>query len=132
MSENLGPSDFTTDEDDSNDDGDSGRETRTSRRRMKNIRQKRRPQQDTPKKKTARELGPSPSRVAQPAFLIKDILSREKQEQVGARRHVPREFKRQKVDAQRSEKPSWVLPPLPVLKVCGTMREDSAKVPERL
>jgi hypothetical protein len=83
---------------------------------MKNIRQKRRPRQNTPKKKAIAESGPSPSRVAQPTFLIKDILAQEKQEQVGARRHIPRELRRQKVDAQKSEKPSWVLSPLPVLK----------------
>jgi len=63
----------------------------------------------------------SAARVAQPAFLIKDILALDKQEQIGTRRVVPSEHKRQKAEAEKSEKSLWALPPLPILKPCDTV-----------
>jgi hypothetical protein len=116
-----------------NDDGDSSVEAKVSRRTMKNIRQKRRSRQNTPKKKPARELPrSSAARVAQPAFLIKDILALDKQEQIGTRRLVPGEPRRQKAEAERSEKSLWVLPPLPILKSCDTMPTGSEMVSEKV
>jgi hypothetical protein len=119
ISELLGPNDFTTDDEGSNndnDDVDSSGEAKISRRTMKNIRQKRRSRQNTPKKKTARDLPrPSAARVAQPVFLIKDILALDKQEQIGTRRLVPSEPRPQKAEAEKSEKSLWVLPPIPIL-----------------
>jgi hypothetical protein len=127
ISELLGPNDFTTDDEGSNNDNDdSCGEAKVSRRTMKNIRQKRRSRQNTPKKKPTKELPrSSTARVAQPAFLIKDILALNKQEQIGTRRLVPGEPRRQRAEAEKSEKSLWVLPPLPILKSCDTMPTGS-------
>jgi hypothetical protein len=136
IAELLGPKDFATDDEGSNndnDEGDSSVEAKVSRRTMKNIRQKRRSRQNTPKKKPARELSrPSAARVAQPAFLIKDILALEKQEQIGTHRLAPGEPRRQKAEAEKSEKSLWVLPPLPILKSCDTMPTGSEMVSEKV
>lgn len=86
---------------------------------MKNIRQRKRSRQDTPKKKSTRELPRIlATRTAQPAFLIKDILSLDKKEQIGTRRIVPGRYRRQKSESQMSEKKHWALPPIPILRSC--------------
>ena len=130
ISELLGPNDFTIDDEGSNNDNDdSCGEAKISRRTMKNIRQKRRSRQNTPKKKPTKELPrSSTARVAQPAFLIKDILALNKQEQIGTRRLVPGEPRRQ----IESEKSPWELPPLPILKSCDTMPTGSEMVSEKV
>ena len=107
VAEFVGPGDFMTDDDGSNDEGDSTAEMKVSRRKIKNIRQKRRQHQSPPnKKKTAREpLTPSATR-AEPT----DSLTREKRAQSHV---VPAKPKLLPIRLQ--------LPPLPELKSCSLM-----------
>jgi hypothetical protein len=135
IAELLGPNDFTTDDEGSNndnDDRDSCGEVKISRRKMKNIRQKRRSSQNTPKKKKKTVRSSSTARLAQPTFLIKDILSRDKQDQIGARRLVPSERKRQRAGTQKGEKNCWALPPLPILKSSDKILMDSEMVSDKV
>jgi hypothetical protein len=134
ISELLGPNDFTIDDEGSNNDNDDSRgEANISRRTMKNIRQKRRSRQNTTKKKPTKELPrSSTARVAQPAFLIKNIRALNKQEQIGTRRLVPGEPRRQKAAADKSEKSPLELPPLPTFKSCDTMPTGFEMVSEKV
>ena len=68
--------------------------------------------------------------VAQPPFLIKDVLALDKKEQIGTRRLVPGELRRQKAEVEKSEKRRWALPPLPILQSCDAMPKGSEMVLE--
>ncbi|KAH6670166.1 hypothetical protein B0J14DRAFT_113917 [Halenospora varia] len=129
IAELLNSNDFMTDDDDSNndDDGDSNGEIRVTRRKMKNIRQRRRSLQTTPKKKIGKDMVRRPAaRVPAPTF-IKDIVSRNKQDKVGTGRCSPQISRNQKPEVERSEsagparkknstRRAYILPPIPILK----------------
>jgi len=132
IAELLTLNDFTTDDEDSgnDDDGDSNGEIKVTRRKMKNIRQKRRSPQTTPKKKSRNDITCRPAARVPPTF-IKDIVSRNKQDKLGTRRCSPYNFRKQKPEVEmsqsagparqknatsRTKKSPYALPPIPILK----------------
>ena len=104
---------------------------KVTRRKMKNIRQRRRSPQTTPKKKIGKDMTRRPAARVPPPTFIKDIVSKNKKDKVGASRcspYIPRKQKpevemsegtgpaRQKNAMRRVKKSHFTLPPIPIFK----------------
>ncbi len=129
IAELLCSEDYTTDEEESNDDddGDSNEEIKATRRKMKNIRLRKKATRTTPPKgKVSKLAARRPAGRVQPPKFIKSIVSRNKQDKVGTTRLFPQINEKAQSErampAPKQTRPSiagrssYTLPPFPLLQ----------------